>query len=150
MAGLIASLYVVLTFVSAIFGMSSGAIQVRLSEALCVLPAFTSAGIPGLAVGCLISNILFAGNVFDVIFGTLATLIGALGAYWLRKYDWAVTLPTVIANTLIIPLVIAYGYGSTEASIPFMMLTVGIGEIISAGVLGTALLLVLKKYRFKL
>ena len=149
-SGLIAALYVVLTSISALFGMSSGVIQVRLSEALCVLPVFTSAAIPGLTVGCLISNILFSGNVFDIVFGTLATLIGALGAYWLRKYKWTVTLPTVIANALIIPFVIAYGYGSTEASIPFMMLTVGLGELISATALGSALLLTLKKYNVKI
>ena len=149
-SALIAALYVALTAVSAAFGMSSGAVQIRISEALCVLPAFTVAGIPGLTVGCLISNIIFPVNVLDMIFGTLATLIGAAGAYWLRRYRYLVTLPTIAANTVIIPLVIAFTADSTGASIPFMMLTVGLGELISAGALGTVLQALMIKYKFKI
>ncbi|HOA84750.1 MAG TPA: QueT transporter family protein, partial [Bacillota bacterium] len=72
-AGIIAALYVALTFLSAAMGLASGVIQLRLSEALCVLPVFTPAAIPGLAVGCLIANFATGAVVLDVIFGSLAT-----------------------------------------------------------------------------
>lgn len=148
-AGLIAAIYTVLTCVVGAFGLANGAIQLRLSEALCVLPIFTSAAIPGLAIGCLLSNIFLSGIWQDVIFGTLATLIGALGAYLLRKFPLLVPLPTVIANALIIPFVLAYGYGMEEG-IWYLMLTVGIGEILSAYVVGLVLLFVFKRYEKQL
>ncbi len=145
----IAALYVVLTLISAVFGLSSGAIQIRISEALCVLTFFTPAAIPGLTVGCLISNLITGANLLDVVFGTLATLIGALGGYYLRRKQWLISLPTVLSNTIIIPLVIVYGFGVTDMTLPFIALTVCIGELISATLLGMGLLSVLKKYKFK-
>ena len=145
----IAALYVVLTLVSAIFGLSSGAIQIRISESLCVLTFFTPAAIPGLTIGCLISNLITGANLLDVVFGTLATLIGAMGGYYLRKNKWLITLPTVLANTVIIPLVIVYGFGVTDMALPLIALTVCIGEVISATALGIGLLEILKKYNFK-
>ena len=142
-AAIIAAIYFALTMLCAAFGLSSGVIQVRLSEMLCVLPIFTTAAIPGLSLGCLISN-LFTGAIWqDIVFGTLATLIGAVGAYLLRRVKWLVPLPTVVANALIIPPVLAYGYGATEG-IPFLILTVGIGEIISAYIFGIILIQALK------
>ena len=134
-AGVTAALYVVLTMVSTALGISSGAIQLRLSEALCVLPAFTPAAIPGLAIGCALANLLSGCIVWDVIFGALATLIGALGTYILRKHKLFSLLPPVISNSLVIPLVLAYGYSTGEA-LWFLVLTVAAGEIVSAGVLG--------------
>ena len=148
-AGLIAALYAVLTCLVGAFGLANGAIQLRLSEALCVLPFFIPAAIPGLTLGCLISNLLMAAVWQDVVFGTLATLIGALGAYVLRKFPALVPLPTVLANTVIVPFVLAYGYGMEEG-IGYLMLTVGIGEILSAYIVGLILLFVLKRYRKKL
>ena len=145
----IAALYVVLTLISAAFGLSSGAIQLRIGEALCVLVAFTPAAIPGLTIGCLISNLIASANILDIVFGTLATFLGALGGYYLRNYKWLVSLPTVLANTIIVPLVIVYGFGINDMALPLVALTVGIGEFLSATVLGTALLIVLKKYNFK-
>ena len=150
LAAMIAALYVVLTLVSAVFGLSSGAIQVRISESLCVLAFFTPAAIPGLTVGCLISNLITGANVLDVVFGTLATFIGVYGGYLLRSKKWLITLPTVIANTIIIPLVIVYGFGVTDMALPLVALGVCVGEIISAGILGMGLLAVLKKRNFKL
>ena len=148
-AGLIAALYTVLTCVVGAFGLANGAIQFRLSEALCVLPFFTPAAIPGLAVGCLLSNI-FMGCIWqDVIFGTLATLLGAVGAYALRKLPALVPLPTVLANTAIIPFVLAYGYEAPEG-LGFLMLTVGAGEVLSAYVVGLILLFALRKYQTKI
>lgn len=148
-AALIAALYVALTFLAALLGLSSGVIQVRFSEALCVLPAFTSAAVPGLFVGCLLANLLTGCIVPDIIFGSLATLIGAVGAYFLRKNKWLVPLPTVVANTLIIPPILRFAYGA-EGSLPYFALTVGIGEILSAYVLGLLLYAVLNKYKAQL
>lgn len=144
-AAVIAALYVALTYVSAVMGLSSGAIQIRFSEALCVLPFFTYAAVPGLTVGCFVANLLFGASTLDIIFGTLATLIGAVGAYYCRRFPLLVPVPTVVSNTVIIPLVL-YFSGVSEGTIPFMMLTVGIGELLSAAVLGVALLYTLKKY----
>ena len=147
---LIAALYVTLTSLATAIGMSSGVIQFRISEALCILPIFFPEAIPGLFVGCLISNLMVPGAViWDIIFGSLATLIGALGARMLRtvpeKYKWVTTLPTVFANMIIIPLVLIFAYGAPD-SYWFLMLTVGIGEIVCAGVLGSGLYYVLRKY----
>ena len=150
LAATIAALYVVLTLVSAIFGLSSGAIQIRISEALCILTFFTPAAVPGLTIGCLIANLVTGANLLDVVFGTLATLIGALGGYYLRNNKWLITLPTVIANTIIVPLVIVYGFGVTDMTLPFIAFTVCLGELISATLLGSGLLSVLKKYNFKI
>ena len=144
-SGLIAALYTVLTVFVGAFGLASGAVQFRVSEALCVLPFFTPAAIPGLTIGCLISNLLTGCLWQDILFGTVATLIGALGARMLRKVFWLVPLPTVVANTVIVPFVLAYAY-HMEGGLPFLMLTVGAGEILSAYVLGIVLLLALRKY----
>ena len=146
-SAMIAALYVALTLISGALGLASGAIQVRISEALCVLPFFTSAAIPGVTVGCLIYNIIGSGNILDIVFGTLATLVGAVGASFLRKWKWAVSIPTIAANTIIIPFVLKYGF-MLEDSIIFFMVTIFIGELIAAGILGTSLLYALDK-RFK-
>ncbi|MGN1146965.1 MAG: QueT transporter family protein [Lachnospiraceae bacterium] len=145
-AAMIAALYVVLTFIANAFGLASGAIQVRLSEALAILPFFTPAAIPGLYIGCLLSNILTGCCLLDILVGSLASLIGALGAYALRKWKWLVPVPTILANAIIVPLVLTspYGYGLTDA-LWYLVLTVGAGEIISCGILGMMLLFVLQK-----
>lgn len=139
---LIAALYVALTSVSALMGLASGAIQLRLSEALTILPVFFPEAIPGLFIGCIIANFLTGAAIWDVIFGSLATLIGALGAYLLRRLPtrliWIATLPTVLANAVIVPFVIIFA-SSTPDAYEFLFLTVGAGEIISASVLGTLL-----------
>ncbi len=145
----IAALYIVITI--AIGPLGSAAIQCRIPEAMCVLAIFTPAAVPGLTIGCLISNFATGCLWQDILFGTLATLIGAIGARLLRRIWWLVPLPTVVANTLIIPFVLAYAYHAPEG-IPFLMLTVGIGEVISAYVLGIALYFALRKnakYIFK-
>lgn len=134
-AGAIAGVYVVLTFVSAVFGLSSGAIQVRLSEALCVLPIFMPQAVPGLFVGCALANTLTGGLPMDILFGSLATLIGAVGTRCLRKNKALALVPPIMANTLIIPFVLKFTYGIPK-SIWYFMLTVGLGEVISCGVLG--------------
>ena len=143
-AAMIAAIYVVLTLIFAPF--SYGEIQVRISEALTVLPYFTPAAVPGLFVGCLIANIMGGAILPDIIFGSLATLAGAVVSYLLRKNKYLVPVPPIIANMLVVPFVLRYGYG-VESAIPFMMVTVGIGEIISCGIIGMILLFVLDRYK---
>ena len=135
---MICALYVILTMLSRVFGLDSGVVQVRFSEALCILPCFTPCAIGALFAGCLLSNILAGSIVWDVIFGSLATLIGAVFTYKLRANKYLAVLPPIISNTVIIPFVLAYAYGF-EGGIPYFMLTVGIGEVISCGVLGLML-----------
>ena len=143
----IAALYVVLTMLANALGLANYAIQVRFSEALTILPVFTPAAIPGLFLGCIISNTMTGCMLLDIIFGSLATLIGAFGTYLLRdKNKWLAPLPPIIANTIIVPFVLAYVY-HLEGGIPYFMLTVGIGEVISCGILGMLLRTVLQKYR---
>ena len=143
-AALIAALYVVLTYLARLFGLDSGVIQLRFSEALCILPIFLPAAVPGLYIGCLISNLLVGAIWMDVLVGPIATLIGALGTYALRRHVWLAPLPPILANTLLIPPVLAFGYGA-EQSIPFLMLTVGIGEILSVYVCGMLLYFAIAK-----
>lgn len=145
-AALIAAIYVVLTYFISAFHMASGAIQIRISEALTVLPMFTPAAIPGLAIGCFLSNLLTGCLPMDVLCGSLATLIGAVGSYLVRKHKWLVPLPPVLANTIIVPYVLAYVYGA-EGTIPFFMVTVGVGEVLSCYVLGSILMNALLPYR---
>ena len=146
-AALIAALYVLFTYLSSLFGLASGVIQLRLSEALAVLAYFTPAAIPGLAIGCALAGVLTAAMPLDVLFGSLATLLGALAAYALRRLSpWLAPLPNILANTLVIPFVLSYVYLVPDG-LPFLFLTVGIGEILSSGVLGLALLFTLRPHR---
>lgn len=144
-SGLIAAMYVVLSFVIQVLGLASGAVQFRISEALCVLPFFTTAAIPGVTVGCLLFNLLSGCIWQDVVFGTLATLLGACGARLLRRVPYLMPLPTVLANTVILPFVLAYGYHAPEG-IGFLFFTVGLGEVLSAYVAGMLLWNALKRY----
>ncbi len=146
-AAIIAALYVVLTYFASMLGLSNGAIQIRFSEALTILPYFTPAAIPGLFIGCIISNLLAGAILWDVVFGSLATLIGAVFTYLLRKKTrWLAPLPPIAANTIIVPLVLSYAYGVPDG-LPYLALTVGIGEVISCGILGMLLLKCLEKHR---
>lgn len=147
-AAMIAAIYVVLTVLFTPFGF--GEIQVRIAEALTILPFFTPAAIPGLFIGCFIGNVIGGAILPDIIFGSLATLIGAFFTYLLRKQSkYLSPLPPIISNTIIVPLILRYAY-CVPLPIPFMMLTVGIGEIISCGVLGVILLSALQKHRYKI
>lgn len=143
-AAVIAALYVVLTMLANALGLANYAIQVRFSEALTVLPFFTPAAVPGLFVGCLLSNIITGCAPWDVVFGSLATLVGALGTWALRKHKWLAPLPPIVANIIVVPLVLSYVY-KLEGSLIYFAVTVGIGEIISCGLLGMTLLFALDK-----
>ncbi len=144
-AAMIAAIYVVLTYVFAPF--SFGEVQVRIAEALTILPVFTPAAVPGLFAGCLIGNILGGAILPDIIFGSIATLTGAFFTWKLKdKNRLLAPVPPVLANTVIVPFVLRFGYG-VPLPIPFMMITVGTGEILSCGILGMILYAALKKYR---
>lgn len=144
-ASMIAAIYVVLTILFA--PLSFGEVQVRFAEALTILPAFTPAAIPGLFVGCLLGNILGGAVLADIIFGSIATLIGAIFTYILaKKSPFLAPLPPIIANILIVPFVLYYAYG-VKLPIPFLMLTIGLGEVLSCAVLGSLLYSALKKYK---
>lgn len=143
-AAVIAALYVVLTMLANALGLANYAIQVRFSEALTILPFFTPAAVPGLFVGCLLSNIITGCAPWDVVFGSLATLVGALGTWALRKHKWLAPLPPIVANIIVVPLVLSYVY-KLEGSLIYFAITVGIGEIISCGLLGMVLLFALDK-----
>ena len=134
-AAIIAALYVALTLLASVLGLASGVIQVRISEALTILPVFTQAAVPGLTAGCLLANLMTGCAPWDVVFGTLATFLGAIGTRALRNRPVLATLPPILSNTLIVPFVLSRVYGVPD-SIPYLMLTVGIGEFISCGVLG--------------
>ena len=147
-AAIIAALYIVLTFFANALGLANYAIQIRFSESLTILPYFTPAAIPGLFIGCLLSNILTGCALPDIIFGSLATLIGGIVTFLLRKYKWATPIGPIVSNALIVPFVLLYAYGIKP--LWFSFITVTIGEIISCGILGLLLLKTLEKYRNEL
>jgi len=158
-AAMIAALYVVLSFFISAFGLASGAIQFRVSEALTILPAFTPAAIPGLVIGCFLFNLLSGAAMPDVVFGTIATLLGALGTYFIGKkiktFRWMqflLPLPPIFWNACIIPWVLKTAYGFTDVYW-YLFFTVGIGEVLSCGILGMILYISLKplqKFLFSL
>lgn len=141
----VAALYVVLTYLANMLGLASGAIQVRLSEILTVMPVFTPFAIPGLFIGCVLANILTGCALWDVVFGSLATLVGAVGTYLLRKNNLLAVVPPILSNAIIVPFVLLNVY-ALEGTYFYFFATVIIGEIISCGVFGTFLLKSLKKY----
>jgi uncharacterized membrane protein len=143
-AAIVGALYVVLTELFA--PISFGEVQIRIAEALTILPFFTPAAIPGLFIGCLLANFLGGAVIWDVVFGSLATLIGAVGAYYLRKNRWLVPVPTVLANSIVVPFVLRYAYG-VNLPIPLMAVSVGAGEIVGAYILGEILLTALQPVR---
>ncbi|MBP3578266.1 MAG: QueT transporter family protein [Lachnospiraceae bacterium] len=152
-AAMIAALYVVLSFAINAFGLASGAIQVRVSEALTILPYFTASAIPGLTIGCLLFNLLSGAAILDIIFGTLATLIGAVGSRIIgmaaKKVNWIkylVAVPPILANTFMVPWILKTAYGLADAYW-YLAATVGIGEIISCGILGMILMTALMPIR---
>lgn len=144
-AASIAALYVLLTIVFA--PISSGLMQCRVSEALCVLPYFTSAAVPGLFVGCALANLLTGAPLYDVLFGSAATLLAALCTYWMRKRvtKYLSPLPSVLFNALIVGALLVYVY---HVGVPYWMaaLYVGAGQAIACFALGIPLLAVLERF----
>lgn len=148
-AAIIAALYVVLTFIANAAGLASGAVQVRLSEILTVMPLFTWAAVPGLTIGCIMANLLTGCAAWDIVFGSIATLIGALGTYYIggKKPILGPIFP-ILSNAIIVPLVLQYVYGLQDGYL-YLFATVGIGEVIACGVLGWILYSSLKKRRIE-
>ena len=117
-AALIAAMYVALTYLSNMAGLW----EVRFSEALCILPYFTGAAVPGLTVGCVLANILTGCPLWDVVFGSLATLIGAYIARLLHKKSWWLApWPNIIANTIAVPLILRYVYTDVSSTYPALV-----------------------------
>jgi len=153
---LIAAAYVGLTFISNLLSLAYGPIQFRISEVLTILPIFTTSAIPGLCIGCFISNIVSSLGPIDMVFGTAATLIAALMTYFLRNIKikgipFLSFLPPVIINALIIGIEINFFFLPEGASVWGFItsaLSVGLGELAVCLVLGTPLYLTLKKYGF--
>ncbi len=143
-AAVIAAVYVVLTTVFA--PVSFGPVQLRISEALCILPYFTPAAVPGVFVGCLLSNLLCGAAPLDVVVGSAATLVGAIGSRQVRRMKWLVCVPPILSNTLMVPWALRYAYGAAEM-VPYLMTTVGVGEMLAVGVMGNLLLVTLERYR---
>ncbi len=141
-----AALYVAFTYISSILGLSSGVVQLRISEALCVLPVFTPAAIPGLTVGCFLANLLTGCLPWDIVFGTLATLIGAIGTRLLRKKKFLSFLPPIVSNTIIIPIVLMKVY-AVETAYPIIVLCVFAGEAVSIAVFGGVLYALCAKHK---
>ena len=146
---MIAALYVALTHLSNAVGLANGAVQFRLSEALCILSVFTPAAVPGLTVGCLIANLTTGCLWQDVLFGTLATLLGALGGRLLGRYPLLSPLPTVLANALIVPPVLIWVYGAQDAY-PLLLGGVALGEAVCAWGAGMILYYALKPHAKRL
>ena len=147
-AALTGAAYAVLSYFGSVFGITYGPIQCRFSEALCVLPFFLPEAVPGLFVGCLVTNLMSTVGPLDIIFGSMATLLAAL---WTAKMPnkFLATLPPVICNAVIIGAMIAWYEGGFSAQFPALFaynaLTVGIGEAIACCVLGLLLLEVMPR-----
>ena len=136
---LIASSYILLTLLSNVFGLANFAIQFRLSECLTVFAYLGGYPIIGLSIGCLLSNILIGANILDIVFGTVATLIGAIGTFYIaKKNKKLIALPPILSNALIVPIMLRYVY-MVEGSYIFFFFTVLVGEIGTCGILGMLL-----------
>lgn len=142
-SAIIAALYVVLTLINPF---SFGQIQCRVSEAMTILPIFTPLAIPGLFIGCLVSNIIGGLGIIDVVLGTLATLLAALFTYKFRNKPYIAMLGPVIFNAIIIGLVL---YFTLNLPLFESMLFVGIGEFIAVYALGTVLKIAIEKTELK-
>ena len=143
-AAVIAAIYALLTIVLA--PISYGAVQVRISEALTVLPFFTPAAVPGLFVGCIAANIMSPYGLADLIFGSAASLIGAIGSYLLRKKPLLVPLAPVISNGIIVGAMLYYVY---EVPLPPIVqrLYGALGEVVACYAIGYPLMKYLNKYK---
>ena len=147
--GVVAALYVVLCLVLEPF--SYGAVQVRVAEALCLLPVFGPEYITGVTLGCFLANLL-GSTVIDAVFGTLATFLACLATYRLRDLRirglaLPASVPPVLFNAVIVGLEISFFFSNAPAALPVVlmnMVSVGIGDVISCSVLGVLLVRVIE------
>ena len=143
LAGIIAAVYTALSLLSSVFGIAYGPIQCRFSEALCVLPFLLPEAVPGLFVGCLVTNLMSTVGPLDIVFGSLATLLAALWTSRMKN-QWLAPLPPVLCNAVIVGAEIAWLAAMDGAAFwplyGFNALTVGLGEAVACYVLGLPLL----------
>ena len=145
--GLYAAIYVVLCAVFKPF--SFGLIQIRISEALCIMPLFDTMSVISISIGCFLSNMFFGGEFIDAVFGTIATFIGLFCIRFIKKDNFFLKmLPTVISNMLIIPFVLRYAYGINEP-LWLAAISVGFGEVVSVMAIGFSLYKALNKIGFR-
>lgn len=150
-SALIAAAYVALTLLSSAFGLAYGSIQFRLSEALNVLAVFTPAAVPGLTIGCLISNLGSPFGPIDVILGTLATLLATITIRLIATKTKALTIPvSILSPTLFNSIIIGLEFSafSKDAWLSVFFITalqVAIGEIAVCTLLGLPLYFAIKK-----
>lgn len=155
-AGLIAAAYAALTYLCSIWGLAYGQVQFRLSEALTILPLFTPAAIPGLTIGCVIANLASPYGLIDIVFGSLATLLGSLLVYWSRhvtrtirgtRINLLAPLWPVLMNAVVVGIEINLFLpeGLTWAGFLASALSVGLGELVVCYVLGVPLEVLVQK-----
>ena len=148
LAAVVAALYAVLGYFGSVFGLNYGPIQCRFAEALCVLPFLFPAAVPGLFVGCLLTNLLSTVGALDIILGSLTTLVAAV---WTAKMPnrYLAPLPPVVCNGVIIGAMLAWyevGFGPMFLRLfAFHGVTVALGELVACYVLGSILLRVLPR-----
>lgn len=141
-AALVAALYTALTLIAQ--PISFGAVQFRVSEALTLLPVLLPEAVPGLFVGCLLSNLLGGAHALDIIFGSLATLGAAIVTFKLRRRPFVAALAPVLSNAVIVGILVHYLY-APEIALPLCCLYVGLGEAAVCYVLGLPLLTALRR-----
>ena len=147
-AFVIAVIYAAITVAMSYLDLANPDYQLRISEAMCVLPYFMPSAIPGLFFGCILGNYFGGCAMLDVIFGSLTTLVAAIITACLRKKSpWFAPLPAMILNTIVVPILLPFCQPSMfrVSRIPIYMLRVGAGEFVSCFVLGMFLLIFIKK-----
>ena len=141
-SAMIAALYAVITLATPVLSYGAGSgWECRLSEALTMLAVLFPEAVPGLTVGCLVANLLSPVGPMDIIFGTLATLIAAIGTWHFRSHIWLAALCPVLSNAVIVGLILSVSYG---LPLFFTMLQVGVGEA-AAVLVGCLLLTAVRK-----
>ena len=161
LAAMTAAAYAALSLLGAVFGLTFGPIQVRFSEALCLLPFLFPETAWGLGVGCLIANLFSPYGALDIVVGSLSTLIAALLTARCRspwtaalltarcRSPWTAALPPVVCNMVLVGAVLAYETAGTSAAFwpayGLNALTVGLGEAVACLVLGVLLVKQLPK-----
>ena len=147
----IAALYAVAALVSSLLGLGFGPVQLRLSEALCLLPLVCPPAVAGLTAGCFLANLLSPFGLPDLVFGTLATFLAASLTRRCRS-EWLAPLAPVLCNALFVGAVLAAEEaGITAAALPlffYHFLSIGIGEALAVCLLGLPLLHYVKKRNF--
>ena len=143
MSAVIAAIYAALTM--SLYVISYGPVQLRISEALTILPMFTSAAIPGLTIGCIIANVIGGYGIIDVIFGSVATLLAALCTRIFRKNTFLSLFSPVFFNSLIVGPML-YFLAPENGALLLNVFTVGLGEFLACFLVGYPLMRLLKKY----